>query len=185
MELLKSIDDGILLFIQEHLRADFLTPFFKAITFLGEVGWFWILLGLVFLCFKQTRKAGLAALVAMFFGMIFTNLLLKNIVARPRPFDEISALIPLVAKPTDFSFPSGHTTASFASAFIYLKMLPKKYSIPTLILAALIAYSRLYLGVHYPTDILGGLIVALVCSLLSALVLKFIMDKESKNNVSA
>lgn len=91
----------------------------------------------------------------------------QNIVARPRPFAEIEALIPLIAKPTDFSFPSGHTTASFAVALVMLRMLPKKIGIPAVVLAALVAFSRLYLGVHYPTDVLTGFVVALVGSSLA------------------
>ena len=101
-----------------------------------------------------------------------TNLLLKNIVARPRPFAEIEALIPMITKPKDFSFPSGHTTASFAVALVMLRMLPKKFGIPAVVLAALVAFSRLYLGVHYPTDVLAGFVIALVGSTLSVWIVR-------------
>ena len=118
-------------------------------------------------CCSKDKKTGYAAVLSLIFGVIVTNLLLKNIVARPRPFAEIEALIPLIAKPTDFSFPSGHTTASFAVALVMLRMLPKKIGIPAVVLAALVAFSRLYLGVHYPTDVLAGFVVALVGSSLA------------------
>ena len=85
---------------------------------------------------------------------------------------EIEALIPLIAKPTDFSFPSGHTTASFAVALVMFRMLPKKIGIPAVVLAALVAFSRLYLGVHYPTDVLVGFVVALVGSLLAVWIVR-------------
>lgn len=100
------------------------------------------------------------------------HLLLKNIVARPRPFAEIEALIPMITKPKDFSFPSGHTTASFAVALVMLRMLPKKFGIPAVVLAALVAFSRLYLGVHYPTDVLTGFVIALVGSTLSVWIVR-------------
>ena len=167
LQSVQNLDGEILLQIQQHLRTDMLTPFMKIVTFLGIGGWFWILCAVVLLAVPKTRKTGYAAVVSLIFGVIVTNLLLKNIVARPRPFAEIEALIPLIAKPTDFSFPSGHTTASFAVALVMLRMLPKKIGIPAVVLAALVAFSRLYLGVHYPTDVLTGFVVALVGSSLA------------------
>ena len=167
LQSVQNLDGEILLQIQQHLRTDMLTPFMKIVTFLGNGGWFWILCAVVLLAVPKTRKTGYAAVLSRIFGVIVTNLLLKNIVARPRPFAEIEALIPLIAKPTDFSFPSGHTTASFAVALVMLRMLPKKIGIPAVVLAALVAFSRLYLGVHYPTDVLTGFVVALVGSSLA------------------
>ena len=167
LQSVQNLDGEILLQIQQHLRTDLLTPFMKGVTFLGNGGWFWILCAVVLLAIPRTRKTGYAAVLSLIFGVIVTNLLLKNIVARPRPFAEIEALIPLIAKPTDFSFPSGHTTASFAVALVMLRMLPKKIGIPAVVLAALVAFSRLYLGVHYPTDVLVGFVVALVGSSLA------------------
>ena len=172
LQSVQNLDGEILLQIQQHLRTDMLTPFMKIVTFLGNGGWFWILCAVVLLAVPKTRKTGYAAVLSLIFGVIVTNLLLKNIVARPRPFAEIEALIPLIAKPTDFSFPSGHTTASFAVALVMLRMLPKKIGIPAVVLAALVAFSRLYLGVHYPTDVLAGFVIALVGSTLSVWIVR-------------
>ena len=172
LQSVQNLDGEILLQIQQHLRTDMLTPFMKSVTFLGNGGWFWILCAVVLLAIPKTRKTGYAAVLSLIFGVIVTNLLLKNIVARPRPFAEIEALIPLIAKPTDFSFPSGHTTASFAVALVMLRMLPKKIGIPAVVLAALVAFSRLYLGVHYPTDVLAGFVIALVGSTLSVWIVR-------------
>lgn len=172
LQSVQNLDGEILLQIQQHLRTDMLTPFMKIVTFLGNGGWFWILCAVVLLAVPKTRKTGYAAVLSLIFGVIVTNLLLKNIVARPRPFAEIEALIPLIAKPTDFSFPSGHTTASFAVALVMLRMLPKKFGIPAVVLAALVAFSRLYLGVHYPTDVLTGFVIALVGSMLSVWIVR-------------
>jgi len=172
LQSIQQLDGEILLLIQRYLRMDMLTPFMKSVTFLGNGGWFWILCAVVLLAVPKTRKTGYAAVLSLIFGVIVTNLLLKNIVARPRPFAEIEALIPMITKPKDFSFPSGHTTASFAVALVMLRMLPKKFGIPAVVLAALVAFSRLYLGVHYPTDVLTGFVIALVGSMLSVWIVR-------------
>ena len=172
LQSVQNLDGEILLQIQQHLRTDMLTPLMKFVTFLGNGGWFWILCAVVLLAIPKTRKTGYAAVLSLIFGVIVTNLLLKNIVARPRPFAEIEALIPLIAKPTDFSFPSGHTTASFAVALVMLRMLPKKIGIPAVVLAALVAFSRLYLGVHYPTDVLVAFLVALMGSTVAVWIVR-------------
>ena len=172
LQSVQNLDGEILLQIQQHLRTDMLTPLMKFVTFLGNGGWFWILCAVVLLAIPKTRKTGYAAVLSLIFGVIVTNLLLKNIVARPRPFAEIEALIPMITKPKDFSFPSGHTTASFAVALVMLRMLPKKFGIPAVVLAALGAFSRLYLGVHYPTDVLTGFVIALVGSMLSVWIVR-------------
>ena len=178
---IQPLDGEILLQIQQHLRMEPLTAIMKFFTFLGNGGWFWIVCVAVLLCIPKTRKTGYAAALSLIFGFLVTNLLLKNLVARLRPFAEIEALIPLVAKPTDFSFPSGHTTASFAVALVMVRMLPKKIGIPAVIVAALVAFSRLYLGVHYPTDVLAGLLVAAVGSTLSV----WLVRKKSETELKA
>lgn len=164
MELIQNVDLSILLFIQAHLRLDWMTPFWKAITALGDAGLFWIGLSALLLIPKRTRWAGVCGLLSMGLGFLISNLLLKNLIARIRPYDLEQALIPLITRPTDYSFPSGHTTASFACALSLFRTLPRRYGAAAVVLAALIAFSRLYVGVHYPTDILGGLAVAAVSS---------------------
>ena len=94
MMTLQQIDMSILLWIQEHLRADALTPFWKVITFLGNGGWFWLMLAVGLLVYKKTRLTGIAALLSITVGFLITNVLLKNIVARPRPFDAYTEIIP-------------------------------------------------------------------------------------------
>lgn len=153
-----EIDSGILLFFQEFIRNRFLTPVLVAVTTLGNVGMIWILISLGLLCFKKTRKIGCMGLLALLFSLCVNNLLLKNLAARQRPFDAIPALTPLVRKPTDYSFPSGHTAAAFAAACVFYRTLPKRFGIPLMVLASVIAVSRIYVGVHYPSDVLVGLI---------------------------
>lgn len=166
IEIIQELDSNILLYIQEHIRIEMLNDFWRFITSLGDGGDFWILTIVILLLFKKTRKIGFIALLSIIFSSAITNLILKNLFLRPRPFDTITELIPLIAKPKDYSFPSGHTTASFAVALIYYKLLPKKYGILSIILATMIAFSRLYVGVHYPSDVIGGFIVAFICSII-------------------
>lgn len=180
MSFIQNVDVDILLFIQEHLRIEGMNWFWESITTLGNGGWFWIFVAVILLLIPKTRKTGIAALLALLIGALCTNVFLKNIVARTRPYDAVSAIIPLIQRPTDFSFPSGHTTASFACAFVCYHMLPKKYGIPALCLAALIAFSRLYLGVHYPTDVLAGFLIALVSSMIAIRLTGYPMDRKKQ-----
>ena len=111
------MDGQILIWIQNHLRADWLNPIMRAITSLGNAGAFWILLAAALLLFRRTRKVGLACAISIAIGAVITNLILKNWVARVRPYEAMEALSILVGRPRDFSFPSGHATASFAGAW--------------------------------------------------------------------
>ena len=155
------IDGQILLFIQEHIRNALCDVFFKSITHLGDAGIFWILLTIVLLCFKQTRKAGIYSACGLILSLIVNNLILKNLVGRVRPYELVEGLNCIVGPAHDASFPSGHTGASFASAVSIYKQIPKKYAIFFIVLASLIAFSRLYVGIHYPTDVLGGLVTGI------------------------
>ena len=183
MEQLLNLDASILLYIQENLRVEALNGVWKFITFLGDGGWFWIVSGLILLIPKKTRRVGLTALISLAFCALITNVALKNIVARTRPFDAIEAIKPLVPRPMGYSFPSGHTCASFACALIYLRMAPKKYGVGAVVLATLIAFSRLYVGVHYPGDVLGGFIVALIGSSVVYYIMNRYYEKKDKVDV--
>lgn len=166
MEALLNLDGGILLFLQEAVRNPILNPIMTVITSLGNAGIIWILLTAVLFIPKKTRKIGCMSACALLASLLFNNILLKNLVARVRPYNAMATLIPIIRKPSEFSFPSGHAGSSFASAFVLYRKLPKKYGIWAIILAALISFSRLYVGVHYPTDVLAGILVGMGCSYL-------------------
>ena len=157
-----SMDIQILLFIQENIRNYILTPFFTLIT---NEYFLYILLAIVLIyMFKkndQTRKLAKETIIAFLICTVLF-IVLKLIFQRPRPFDAFNELVPLVDKPTDYAFPSGHTASAFICAFMVYDGLPKKYSILVILLAILVAFSRLYVGVHYPTDILAGIVLAYV-----------------------
>ena len=121
MDAILQLDQNILLFIQEYIRHDWMDWFWKGITHLGDFGIFWILLTIVLLIPKKTRKAGLASALALIIGTLITNVAIKNVVARIRPYEVIQELELMIEKQKDFSFPSGHTCASFASAFAIYK----------------------------------------------------------------
>jgi len=156
------VEGQILLWIQENLRCDVLTVFFRFITSLGNNGIIWIILTIVLLVVKKYRKVGVMSAAALICSLIINNLLLKNVVARIRPYEVVEGLQRLLPAQSDYSFPSGHTGSSFAAAVIFFMYLPKRYGIPAMVLAVLIAFSRPYLGVHYVSDVLGGAFIGTV-----------------------
>lgn len=161
-----SFEFVILDFIQEHMRSslgDHLMVFFST---LGNAGILWIALALVLLVIPRTRRVGCMVAAALLVDVILCNGILKPLVARTRPYDIQTAVELIVKKPRDYSFPSGHTAASFAAVTALICSGRRKLWIPSLVVALLIAFSRLYLYVHFPTDVLGGVIVGVLSGLL-------------------
>jgi len=154
-----AVDASLLIWIQEHLRFDALTPVVAFISMLGDSGLIWVVLALLFLFFAQLRRAGLMALVSLAGSVLVVNVVLKHLVGRPRPYEVLPEIVRLIPPPSGSSFPSGHAASAFAAAVIMYLYLPKKFGIPALLLATAIALSRLYLGVHYPSDVLAGAVI--------------------------
>ena len=136
------------------------------ITSLGNVGAIWIVLAVVLIAIPKTRKSGIIVAAALIIDAALCSGILKNVFCRIRPFDVNTAVQVLITKPRDFSFPSGHTSASFAAATALYLAKERKLFATTLVLACLIAFSRMYLYVHYPTDILGGALLGILCGYL-------------------
>ena len=164
LDAFQSLDGAALLLIQE-LRNALLDPLIIGYTMLGDKGLLWIGLAIVMLFHKSTRKAGVLALAAMLLGALCTNVVLKPLVERPRPWRDVAGLIPLVYEPDPYSFPSGHTCAAFAAGMVWVRTLPKSWMRGLAGAAALcMGLSRLYVGVHYPTDVVGGALVGACCA---------------------
>lgn len=159
MEMINTIDLYILLFTQNFLQYFFLTPIFIVISSLGDHGSIWLIIIIILLLNSKTRIIGLHALLAYGLCLLITNGILKNVIGRGRPFDVHREIIPLINRPTDYSFPSGHTAMAFTIAILLNKLYDNKRGILMIVLATLIALSRLYLGVHFLSDIIGGIVV--------------------------
>lgn len=165
-----QIDFAILNFIHDFFRCAFLDlimPFFSTI---GNAGTVWIIIGLIMLFFRRTRSWGIILLLAMLLGYLIGEVAVKNIVCRDRPCYVVSIDM-IITKPNSYSFPSGHSCSSFAAATVLFKM-NKRFGIPALVLASLIAFSRLYNYVHFPTDVLCGIILGIVCALFVCFLFK-------------
>jgi undecaprenyl-diphosphatase len=185
-----GIDGSMFSFVNNMAKngGAFFTPFFEFVTIFCEKGWFFIALGLILALFSKHRKAGFCILLAVAFGGLFTNIILKKMVARPRPYtvEEFRVFWEFVGahKESEYSFPSGHTTSAFAGALAFFIMKDKKFSWLMLVFASFIAFSRIYLVVHYTSDIFGGIIsgsLAAVCSYAVTKLLFNYIDKKSED----
>ena len=174
--LAEHFDLPILDWIAEMFWCPFLDTLIPWITLLGDAGIFWIAIAVILLCIPKYRKAGLSMGAALLMGLLICNITLKPLVARIRPYDYVLEhygrnISLLVSTPHDFSFPSGHTLASFEGATALL-IHNKKLGIPAMVLACLIAFSRLYLYVHYPTDVIFSVFLGIVLAFLGTWIVK-------------
>ena len=161
----EHFDLPILAWIAANLQSAFGDAVMPVITLLGDAGIFWIAIAAVLLFFPKYRKIGLGMGAALVLGLLICNVAMKPLFARIRPYDYLwehygVQIKLLIEAQHDFSFPSGHTLASFEAATV-LAIHNKKFGIPALILASLIAFSRLYLYVHYPTDVLFSIVLGI------------------------
>lgn len=150
------------------------------VTKFGDAGIFWCVLTLVLMINKKTRKLGFITFIAIVIDYILCNLLIKNIVARTRPYNINTAVELLIKKPSEYSFPSGHTAISFTCAFSYFFAKYKKAAFAAFVLATLVAFSRMYLYVHYPTDILGGIVIGVISGYCGNKIYNMIQEKHAQ-----
>ena len=170
--LAECFDLPILDWIQAHLQCGFLDAVMPVITLFGEDGLFWILCAVILILTKKYRKTGLSMGAALLIGLLVCNITLKPLVGRIRPYDyqlqNFGITVKLLVEPLhDFSFPSGHTIASFEACTV-LMLHDKRLGIPATVLAVLIAFSRLYLYVHYPTDVLVAVVLGIAFGFLGS-----------------
>ena len=180
-EVIQQFDEQALVWIAQHIRGGLLNPIMSFYTKLGDAGLLFIALGLVMLLFKSTRKAGFSALCAMVIGLIVVNFTIKPLMARERPWLVIEGFVNLVPEKDPNSFPSGHTNAAFAFALALCMAAPKRWmKITAVCMAVVMGLSRLYVGVHFPSDVLAGALIGSLCGLLGAWVVKNVWERLSR-----
>lgn len=184
MNALNGVEAGWLKAIQETVGCSFLDAVFSILTHLGDHGLLWILLAAAFLFFRKTRRMGFEMGLALTIGLIICNLVLKKLTMRVRPYDFDPAIRLLIAPEHDYSFPSGHAVASFEGAVTIFRH-NRKWGALALVGASLIALSRLYVGVHYPTDVLCGTIIGIVNAFLAAWIIEWIVRVYKKKKTAA
>lgn len=171
-----KIDMAILDFVQTSLRCDFLDMAMPFLTRLGDGGILWVACSLLLSIFPKTRKVGIVMATSLVLEVLCCNLLLKPFVARLRPCDVNTAVQLLIPRPDGFSFPSGHTGASFAAAAA-LFFGKNRMGAAAFVLAALIGFSRIYLYVHYPSDVLAGALLGIMLGWLGNVLVKTAEEK--------
>ena len=145
---------------QHNLNSELFNKIMIFFTILGDNGIIWIAIVLILFLNRKYRKIGLFSIISLIICALAVNVILKPLIHRPRPFSELTDITLLIKAPKDYSFPSGHTAASFVMVYIFFRHI-KKYFIPVLITGILIAFSRMYLSVHFPSDIIAGIIIGI------------------------
>lgn len=169
--MIEIFDTGVLEFFQQ-IHHPVLTVIYRYFTTLGNAGMIWIVVGLLLLIQTKTRKYGCILLISLLLCLLFGNAILKNLVARPRPCWRHPEVPMLLSIPKDYSFPSGHTLSSVACA-VSLYYWNHRYGCLAFVVALLIITSRLYFFVHYPTDILAGIILGVVVACVSIWIVEY------------
>ena len=179
-ELIQRFDEQVLVWIAQNIRCALLDPFMKVYTQLGGLGMLFIALTLMLMLFKATRKSGFSALCAMLIGLVMVNLIIKPLVARERPWLVIENFVNLVPERDPNSFPSGHTSIAFSFAIAVCATAPKQWMrITAVCIAVVMGLSRLYVGVHFPSDVLVGAYIGSVCGLAGTWVVEQVWERFS------
>ena len=180
--MIQNFDFMILDFIQSNIKNVFFDKIMPFITYLGSGGVIWIVIALILLFLKNYRLCGIEMITGLLTGLLIGNIILKNLIMRNRPCWINENIDMLISIPKDYSFPSGHTMSGFCCAVILL-CFDKRIGIPAIALASIIAFSRLYLYVHFPTDILAGGIIGCIIAFLVIFIFNKIKAKQKSCNI--
>jgi undecaprenyl-diphosphatase len=164
LQAIETADTAVLLFVQVHVRCAFLDGIMKTASFLGNGGLLWIVLAVILLFFSRTRRGALDMALCLAVPWLLTEELIKNLVCRPRPYLALEGLVPIVAPLPSYCFPSGHTSSAFAAATALHLAFRGIGGAWAYLPAALIVVSRVYVGVHYPSDVLAGAAIGALLS---------------------
>ena len=167
IENLMNLENNILLFLQEYVRNPLSDVLLIPFTLSNNSGIICFVIIALFLYFKKLRKTGILMIISLILEFVLTDLIIKNWAARIRPYEVIDGLTLLVDKAHDFSFPSGHTGSAFALAVVIFMVMKRKYGIIALVSAFLMGFSRLYVGIHYPSDVLGGIVLGVITAVIA------------------
>lgn len=166
MDTIREIDFMVLDYIREHLQNGFLDRLMPIVTAFGDMGILWVAVAVVISAKSKYRKCSLTMLIGMILGVVIGNFALKNIIRRERPCWIVDLTSMLIENPDDFSFPSGHTMSSFIASTILMHY-DKRLGIPAVGVSLLIAFSRMYLYVHFPTDVIGGALIGIGIAIMT------------------
>lgn len=166
MDSIEKIDYFILEFIRTKIKNPIMDKIMVYITRLGDLDALWIGIALIFLNVDNYHENGITIIVSLILCGIIGNLILKNLFTRTRPYDVKDAITLLISKPKDYSFPSCHTMASVAAAYVIFNV-DYRLGIISWIIALLIAFSRMYLYVHYPSDVVAGAVIGILIGAFS------------------
>lgn len=183
MSWLTDFDISILNFIRDNLQCGFLDTAMPIASLLAEGGVVPIAFALVFILIKKKRKTGIMMGLALLIGVIIGNVVLKNIIGRTRPYD-ITGVMLIVRSLPDYSFPSGHSLAVFEIAGV-LMVRDRKFGIPALVIAFIVAFSRIYLYLHHPSDVIGGALLGLLFAFISIVTVNAVLKKLAKTKPKA
>jgi undecaprenyl-diphosphatase len=156
-------DDFVLHIISKKMKNKYFDKFMPIITSLGNLGIIWVAIAIILLFDKQDKTIGGVVILTLIIGSLIGEGMIKHIVRRIRPCNKQNNIALLISKPISYSFPSGHTLSSFAAAEV-LSMYFTNYKMIFITIAFLIALSRIYLYVHYPTDVIAGILIGIFCS---------------------
>ncbi len=162
LQWIQNIDNQVVFFIQANWHRPILDGIMPFISRIGDLGMIWIAIAVILFFIPKYKKYGVMVVLGVLLAALSGELILKHLVERVRPCNLYPWVSMLIPRPQDFSFPSGHTSASFAAMTVIWRA-NKKFGIAAFLLALLIASSRLYLFVHYPTDILAGAVLGFLC----------------------
>ena len=168
-----QFDLNILLYVQEHFRTEALTFWMQQITSLGSVLLAAIAIWIIIKGGHKGRLFGITMVTSVLIEVAIVNGFLKNVSARTRPYETCNELLPAIDVLSDYSFPSGHTALAFALAFVFYRHLPQKFGVPAIIIASLLGLSRVQLGVHYLSDVIGGI----VCAYIAVRIAEHLIEK--------